>query len=686
MFDKQWIFNIKQHNDYLEFCKANGLETSFVDEIMFKRGIEGKTGSIDTLSDPYILPDMAKAVDRILTAVEDGEKIAVFGDYDADGVTATAVLYHFLQNIAEADVVSYIPDRLTEGYGMSVAAVDSLCEVGVTLIVTVDNGIVAFDQIAHAAELGIDVVVTDHHKCADVLPECCAVVDPCILKEETPLNNLCGAGVAFTLVRALADEIGVYEEISRYIPIVMIGTLGDVVPLTGDNRVIVKYGMEKLCDFGWIGLESLISKITEGKSSQQKISSMFISYQLVPKLNAAGRLGNAMRAFELLVCEETNEAARLAEELIAENTKRQATEAEIAEKAMKEDSLKTTDKDCIVLAMGENWHHGVIGIVASRLTEKYKKPSFVLSIEKDSEGKNDIARGSARSVKGFNLHKALTECASLLEKFGGHEMAAGLSIPTENIPQFIESMNAYAEQNNQYQEPSNLQIDAVVSPYELTVKSVERLEELEPYGQGNSQPMICVRNLTLVGCSKVGEGGKHLKLAFSYERPEGGRFSVEGIAFSQGPYENMIKSIGNVCCVVCRAEINQWQGRKSVSLVISDIHDDDYNIDNLLKCVYNSDYITGRGFVPKRKTLAAMYKCFVQYGESFKFNDLFRIRDCVRKSGIPCTWYEIRSGLDIFTELGLIARKDKQNFCIEKVSEKVELETSQFYRMAQVEV
>ena len=388
MFDKQWIFNIKQHKDYLEFCNANGLETSFVDEIMFKRGIEGKTGGVDTLSDPYILPDMARAVDRILTAVEDGEKIAVFGDYDADGVTATAVLYHFLQNIAEANVISYIPDRLTEGYGISVAAVDTLGDAGVTLIVTVDNGIVAFDQIAHAAELGIDVVVTDHHKCADVLPECCAVVDPCILKEETPLNNLCGAGVAFTLIRALADEIGVYEEINRYIPIVMIGTLGDVVPLTGDNRVIVKYGMEKLCDFGWIGLESLISKITEGKSSQQKISSMFISYQLVPKLNAAGRLGNAMRAFELLVCEEINEAARLAEELIAENTKRQATEAEIAEKAMKEDSLKTTDKDGIVLAMGENWHHGVIGIVASRLTEKYKKPSFVLSIEKDSEGKN----------------------------------------------------------------------------------------------------------------------------------------------------------------------------------------------------------------------------------------------------------------------------------------------------------
>jgi len=684
MFDRQWVFDIKRHNEYIKFCEEKGGKGSFVDEIMYKRGFDGKTGGVESLSDPYILPDMAKAVDRILSAVEDGEKIAIFGDYDADGVTATAVLYHFLQNMAEADVVPYIPNRLTEGYGMSLSAIDVLCEEGVTLIVTVDNGILAFDQIAYARSLGIDVVVTDHHKCADVLPECCAVVNPCILKEDTPLNFLCGAGVAFTLVRALADEIGVYEEIYRYIPIVMIGTLGDVVPLAGDNRIIVKYGMENLTNFNWIGIENLVAKITEGKNIP-KISSTFVAFQLVPKINAAGRIGNAMRAFELIVCEDESKTDKLAADLISDNTQRQITEAEIAEKALQEENLKTKDTDSIVVALGDDWHHGVIGIVASRLTEKHKKPAFVLSLENNEDGKI-IARGSARSVKGFNLHAALTECSHLLERFGGHEMAAGLTIRVENIPDFIDSLNEYAKKIAQQQEPPNVQIDAVVLPYELTVEAVERLGDLEPFGQGNEQPILCVRKLKPVSCTKVGEGGKHLKFSFSAESLDGKPLTVEGIAFSQAAYENMIKSIGNTCSILCRAEINHWQGRKSVSLIISDIHDDDYNIDNILRCVYNSDYITGRGFAIDRKMLVIMYKLILQYGESFKFNDLFHIRENMRQHGVACTWYEIRSGLDIFIELGLVTRKDKQTFSVAKNSEKVNLTESLIFKMVQVEV
>jgi single-stranded-DNA-specific exonuclease len=326
--------------------------------------------------DPFSIKDMDKAAERVNKAIDEFEFICVFGDYDADGVTAAAVLCHFLQNVMSAEVIPYIPDRISEGYGMSAEAIDKLSEEGVTLIVTVDNGIVAFEQIEYAISLGMDVVVTDHHKCAERLPECSAVVDPCILKEDTPLSQLCGAGVAFTLIRALAEEIGANEEIARYIPIVMIGTLGDVVPLVGDNRVIVKYGLEHIHDFNWVGLEKLLNIINEGKTSQPSISSMFISFQLVPKLNAAGRLGNAMRAFELLVCDDDSEAEQLARELMNENAKRQETEAEIAEKAMQEENLKTTDADAVVVALGEDWHHGVIGIVASRLTDKYKKTSL----------------------------------------------------------------------------------------------------------------------------------------------------------------------------------------------------------------------------------------------------------------------------------------------------------------------
>lgn len=686
MFDRQWIFNIKQHNEYIDSCQNKSKKMTFVDEIMHKRGIFGKTGGVETLSDPYILPDMAGAVDRILNAVEEGELIAVFGDYDADGVTAAAVLCHFLQKVMSAEVIPYIPDRISEGYGMSAEAIDKLSEEGVTLIVTVDNGIVAFEQIEYAISLGMDVVVTDHHKCAERLPECSAVVDPCILKEDTPLSQLCGAGVAFTLIRALAEEIGANEEIARYIPIVMIGTLGDVVPLVGDNRVIVKYGLEHIHDFNWVGLEKLLNIINEGKTSQPSISSMFISFQLVPKLNAAGRLGNAMRAFELLVCDDDSEAEQLARELMNENAKRQETEAEIAEKAMQEENLKTTDADAVVVALGEDWHHGVIGIVASRLTDKYKKTSFVLTVDNNEEGRNDVAKGSARAVKGFDLHKALTGCAHLLEKFGGHEMAAGLTIKVENIPEFIEYMNDYARDNLVCHLPANIEIDAVVMPEEITLEEVERLSDLEPHGTGNPAPMLCVRNLQPIRCAKVGESGKHLKMTFCTEDATGRRLTFEGIAFSQGTYEDMIKSIGKKCSVVCKAEINVWQGRKSISLLISDIHDADYNIDNNIKCVYNSDYITDRGFLLDRNTLAAMYKHFISYGESFKFNDLYRIRESMRRMGILCTWYEIRCGLDVFIELGLIKRKDKQTFFIVKNAEKVNLSQSCIYNMAQAEV
>lgn len=679
MFDKQWIFNIEQHNRYLSECRAQGKTPSFIDEIFFKRGFRGAPGGLDDLSDPYVLPDMDRAVDRILAAAEEGERVAVFGDYDADGVTASAVLYHFFKNFLEMDVLCHIPDRLSEGYGMSCGAVDRLAEENVTLIVTVDNGIVAFEEIAHAAALGIDVVVTDHHKCADRLPECSAVVDPCILTEKTPASDLCGAGVAYALIRAIADVLGLSDEIRRYVPLVTVGTLGDAVALTGDNRILVKYGMEHLTKLGWTGLNMLVDKISGGKEG--KITSTFILFYLVPKLNAAGRLGNADRAFRLLISENAEEAASLTEELISENTKRQAAEAEITQQAMQPENLVTGEDDAVVVALGTDWHPGVIGIVASRLTEKYGKPSFVLV--KDSE---DTAKGSARSVKGFDLHKALSGCAGLLERFGGHEMAAGLGIRLENLRPFIDSLNKYGAEHSQYiTEPPNLEIDAVVLPEELTVETVSQISELEPYGTGNPQPLLCVRRLRIHHCTKVGETGKHLKLSFSGEAADGRKLMLDGIAFSQSGYEAIVRRIGCLCSVVCRAELNEWMGKRSVSLLISDLHDADYDIDNGLKCVYNSDYITGRGFALERRLLAVMYKQLLAYGDSFKFSDLYRIRENMRKLGLECTWYEIRNAIDIFTELELIKRKDKQNFSIVKRPGKTELGASAVYCRAQVQ-
>lgn len=684
MFDKQWIFNKAQHDEYLQHISARGQTggaPSFIDEIFYKRGITGAAGAPEELSDPYGLPDMDKAVDRILTAAEEGERVAVFGDYDADGVTASAVLYHFLQNMLEMDVLCYIPDRISEGYGMSQSAIDKLAEQSVTLIVTVDNGIVAFKEIEYAMSLGIDVVVTDHHRCADHLPECSAVVDPCILQETTPASFLCGAGVAFALVSALADSLGLYEEIQKYIPIVMIGTIGDSVPLIGDNRIIVKFGLAHIYDYGWIGIEQLLARINEGRQGRQtEMNSTFITFYVVPKLNAAGRLGNAERAFALLLTQEDTEASRLADALMNENAKRQAAELEITEKAMLPENNAADGSDAVTVAIGEGWHHGVIGIVASRLTEKSKKPSFVLVKEEGG-----LARGSARSVKGFDIYKALSGCAPLLERFGGHEMAAGLTIKTDNIPAFIEHMNRFAADNAQYiAEPPNVEVDAVLLPEEITVEACARLDALEPHGVGNPQPMLCVRGLYINSCAKVGDGGKHLKMSFGAETKDGRHIALNGIAFSQGAYEQMVRSIDGVCSVICKAEINAWQGRETVSLIVSDIYDGDYDVDNALKCVYNSDYATCEGFALERGVLVVMYKMLLGFGESFKFNDLYRVRSDMRKRGIPCTWYEIRNGIDVFTELGLIERTDRQNFKIVKNPSKTDLGASAVFNKAQV--
>lgn len=678
MFDKQWVFDIEQHRAYLEKCEANGKKPSFEEEIMFKRGISGKAGKIEDLSDPYILPDMDRAVDRILSAVEEGQKIVVFGDYDADGVTASAVLCHFLQNLMGADVTCYIPDRVQEGYGMSCGAIDKIADMDVSLIVTVDNGIVAFDEIEYAKALGMDVVVTDHHRCADKLPECCAVVNPCILKENTPASHLCGAGVAYALVRALAEAIGLFDEISCYLPIVMIGTLGDVVPLDGDNRIIVKYGMEHFSEYPWPGLQSLMKLLSEGRSAPPNITSLFISFQIVPKINAAGRIGNAKRAFDLLISEDLEEADSLAKELMNENQKRKETENEIAEVAMSGEHLITMPEDSVVISVGEGWHHGVIGIVASKLVEKYGKPAFVFSSE------DNMAKGSARSIEGFNIHAALTSCAELTERFGGHEMAAGLCVPKENLRKLADAMNKFAKENaEKIYRPPHIEIDVVAEPYEITVETAMKIAELEPFGTGNPEPLICIRNLKLNYCSKVGDNGKHLKMSF-LDNSGVNNVVIDAIAFSKGSFESMVKQIRGACSIVGRLQINNWQGQERVSVIVTDIFDEDYNIDKIINCVYNSRYITSNNFSMGRKTLTVMYKQLLSCGDSFKFTEIYRVREVMKQVGIPCTWYLIRAGLDIFTELGLVIRKDRNNFVIQKDAKKVELTDSALYRAIQV--
>ena len=390
------------------------------------------------LSDPYTLPDMEKAVERINKAIEDGEKITVFGDYDADGVTSTALLYSYLCSRG-ANVDYYIPDREGEGYGMSVEAVDVLKSRATSLIITVDNGISAIEEIKHAKEIGIDVVVTDHHRVGDELPDAVAVVDPHREDSFCEFSDWAGVGVAFKLVCALENGED-YDVLEKYGDLVTVGTIADIVSLKGENRIIVRSGIAIInASFQDGTLRKGLASLFEISGNNGVIDSASVAYRIAPRINAAGRMGSAERAVKLLLTDSPQEAKELSEEISQANAQRQVTETEISEAAIEFiESRPDIKYSRVIVVEGEDWHQGVIGIVASRLTERYGKPCIVIS-------KNgDIAKGSGRSIEGFCLYDALAYCSDILVQYGGHVLAAGLTVESNKIDLFREKINEFA--------------------------------------------------------------------------------------------------------------------------------------------------------------------------------------------------------------------------------------------------
>ncbi len=686
MFDRQWVYRAENPERDSEGQEVQPQLPRFIKALLLKRGISGEAAcrrflhpALEDMADPFLLPDMEAAVERILQAADSGEKAAVFGDYDADGITAAAIVYHFLKNTLEMDIVYMLPDRFGDGYGISETAVRTLAQQGVTLIITVDNGISAYAELALAAELGVDAVVTDHHACGETLPDCCAVVNPGRGDHVFPCKCLAGVGVAYMLVSAIGISIGLEQETQVYLPIAAIGTIGDSVPLTEENRILVKCGLERLCRNEWPGLGSLMKKVRMKCDEQNPPRAASVAFQLVPKLNAAGRMGSAARALELLLAEDEAAAEKLADTLIEENTARQETERCILAEASDRDHLKSTDADCVVVSMGEGWHPGVIGIVASRMMEKYRKPAIILTSETRADG-SAVARGSARSPGGMHLQKALSACGSLLLRSGGHEKAAGLEMDPANIPQLIAELNAYAKAHRaEWEEPLYTEIDVMVAPEEITIENAAFLSCLEPFGEGNPDPVLCTSGLEVERCAKVGEGGRHLKLSL-ISRENGITRRFDGIAFQGGGFADLLTRIGAVS-ILYRMEVGVWAARPQLSLIISDIHDFPYAVDNHIKCVYNKGYITCASFVLSRESLSAMYKVMRKYGDSFTFGDLPEIRDQLRRAGYACTWYMLRMGLDVFLELGLAQKNGKSKYLIPRKQEKVELSGSRRYRM-----
>ena len=505
---------------------------------------------------PFLMRDMDKAVARIQEALSRGEKLAVFGDYDVDGITATCLLTDYLRRRG-GDVIMHIPGRFDEGYGLSRDAIRALAEQGVKLIVTVDCGITGVEETAYAAELGVDMVITDHHECKETLPPAIAVVDPHRPDCGYPFKHLAGVGVALKLVLALGGNDRENALFARYCTLAAIGTVADVMRMEDENRAIVSAGLEAIDHSDFIGLHALLR---EAGLAGKNVSSIQIGFVLAPRINAAGRMGRAALAAELLLTDDEAEAERKAHELCELNRERQSVEQEIYARAVEQlESLPPEDKYALVLA-SEDWHQGVVGIVASRLSEKYSCPSFMIHL---SDG---IGKGSCRSYGGFNLFNALESCSELLLGFGGHELAAGFTIEEANIPAFRKRMNRYVREHTGHVPPvSSLAVDAELTrPALVTLEEVERLSELEPYGAGNDRPVFCFRGALLESAQSVGQN-RHLKV-----RLQKGHASFEGIFFSVNIDEADITA-GSRVDAAFYLQINEFRGSRSVQLQLLDL-------------------------------------------------------------------------------------------------------------------
>ncbi len=612
------------------------------------------------ISDPFTLRDMDKAVERINRAVDNDEKIAVYGDYDADGVTATALLCEYLA-MNGCDVVPYIPGRNSEGYGLNRNAVRSLCECGVSLIITVDNGISAHREAEYIKELGMELVITDHHKVGETIPEAVAVVNPHRSDCPSEFKHFAGVGVAFKLVCALCGDGE--QALSMFADLVTIGTVGDIVSLTGENRLIVKKGLEMLAEGSSVGIEAL--KNVAGVSGKA-LSCSAVAFSLVPRINAMGRMGHASKALELLLCEDGEEAEQLAREIDAANVKRQETEREItlqAHRQIAENPAMLNNR--VLIFSGENWHGGVIGIVAARLVQKYGKPCLVIT----DDGKE--AKGSARSIDGFSLYECISSAADLLNHYGGHILAAGFGMDSENLPAFKRAVEDYAKS---VEMPfAKVELDCRLRPEFITSDILEIIDALEPFGAGNPQPVFGLFGMSLAGIQPIG-CGKHLRLTLRKGNTTltGLLFGVTAEAF---PYLQ-----GDVIDLAVKLERNEYMGQVKVSIYVKEIRmsrTDDLRYlksRRLYEKILRGDRLTKKEAdfaLPERQQVAEVFR-FIRDNGGWKHDtDVL----CYRLGGDGGNACKVHICIDVLCELGIFC-KDGENIIPDNMHNKVNLEDS----------
>jgi single-stranded-DNA-specific exonuclease RecJ len=557
---KRWIIKYPDYYEH-ENTYLDGINP-IIGRLLLSRGIKDLVSyksfvdpKISELNDPFMLPDMLKVVKLIESSVEAGKKIVIYGDYDADGITSTSILYKCLKSIG-GQVGYYIPNRMDEGYGLSIDAINTIRDNGAELIITVDCGITSINEVKYCRECGIDIVITDHHECKDEIPDT-LVVSAKRNDSAYPFKDLSGAGVAFKLVQALST---VYKsiDIMEYIDLAAIGTIADVVELMYENRVIAKHGLKRICSTNNAGIKALLK---ESGVDSEKVSSTQISFMIAPRINAIGRIADASKGVQLFTCQDLNTAESLAAELNEENKKRQQIEEKIFQEADEKIKSKYSNgKDYVYVLSSRNWHIGVIGIVASKLVEKYYRP-VILFVSGE-----DIYRGSARSIPGFNIFKALSGCSELLQKFGGHELAAGLSLKPEDIEEFEEKINDIARS---ILTPDSLLPSAnaefKLSAKDITPELIEELKTLEPYGMGNPVPQFLYGPVKIDEIRAVGAQDKHLKLRLM----DAGR-TIDAIAFNLG-YNIDEYYRNNMVDVICSPDKNVWNGRESIQLLVKEI-------------------------------------------------------------------------------------------------------------------
>ena len=634
-----------------------------------------------TLSNsPFALRDMDRAVSRIHRAITEGEKIAVFGDYDVDGITATCLLTDYLRS-CDADVVFHIPHRLEEGYGLNSTAIQQLAADGVTLIITVDCGVTGVEEVDFAGELGVDVVVTDHHECRDILPAAAAVVDPCRPDCPYPFKHLAGVGVALKLVLALGGPAREETLFARYCVFAAIGTIADVMQMSEENRTIVRRGLDSIEHCSFTGLHALLR---ETGLINPPITSTQIGYTLAPRINAAGRMGQAELAVQLLLSNDPVEAARLAALLCELNRERQSVEQEIFSSALMQiDALPETERNAIVLA-DASWHQGVVGIVASRLSEKFSRPCFMIQLSGDS------GKGSCRSYGGLNLFTALEHCADLLLGFGGHALAAGFTIRKDDIPAFRRRINRYVYDSFGAEEPvSALAIDVeLTQPFLLTIEEVDALRRLEPYGAGNRRPVFCFRGAVIETIQGVGQN-RHLKLKL-----QKGRCAFDCIFFSV-TMEECNMNVGDRVDAAFYLQVNEFRGNRNLQLQIVDLRPShepgakEREHMQLFKDFYEQQETSRRDAIrllPTREQFAAVWRALVRYaGAQRRFTEatLPLLRELSGgMGGVEC-FLRAMLCLAVFQERGLIVAESSSAFTtitLCDLEDKISLEDSQYLK------